>query len=400
MITNLNLKALALFLSISTSFVCQAGHENGHNEHEHVQETHSQEVSSTHQGHHATSEVHAEATAHGHDSHSQDKDGVNTPDEVKAYIEHHLQDSHDFTLFSDEKTGKHYGFPLPVILVDNGVKVFMSSEFHHGESIVEKGGAHYKLYHGKIYKTNAQGIIAYDENHHVLNEQALDLSITKNVFSVIVIAFIMIFMFASYAKTYQKGSIPTGIGRVLEPLVLFVRDEIARPNIGEKKYRRYMGFLLTVFFFIWITNLLGMTPLGINVTGNIAVTMCLAIFTFLIIQFTGNKDYWKHIFWMPGVPVPMKIVLAPIEVLGMFTKPFSLLIRLFANITAGHTVVMGLLAVIYVGSLGVAGNTAISLALTLFINLIELLVAFLQAYIFTMLSSLFIGMAVEEHDHH
>jgi len=364
MITNLNLKALALFLSISTSFECKEGHEHGHNDHNQV------------------------------------KDGVNSPDEVKAYIEHHLQDSHDFTFFSDEKTGKHYGFPLPVILVDNGVKVFMSSEFHHGDHIVEKGGAHYKLYHGKIYKTNAQGTIAYDKHHHVLNEQALDLSITKNVFSVIVIAFIMIFMFASYAKTYQKGSIPTGIGRVLEPLVLFVRDEIARPNIGEKKYRRYMGFLLTVFFFIWITNLLGMTPLGINVTGNIAVTMCLAIFTFLIIQFTGNKDYWKHIFWMPGVPVPMKIVLAPIEVLGMFTKPFSLLIRLFANITAGHTVVMGLLAVIYVGSLGVAGNTVISLVLTLFINLIELLVAFLQAYIFTMLSSLFIGMAVEEHDHH
>ncbi|MFW2347125.1 MAG: F0F1 ATP synthase subunit A, partial [Wenyingzhuangia sp.] len=213
---------------------------------------------------------------------------------------------------------------------------------------------------------------------------------------------LMFVLFRSLAKGYSNGPIPTGFARVLEPLVIFVRDEIARPNIGEKKYRKFMGFLLTVFFFIWITNLLGLTPLGINVTGNIAVTICLALFTFIIVQFSGNKDYWKHIFWMPGVPVPMKIVLAPIEVLGMFTKPFSLLIRLFANITAGHTVVMGILAVIYIGkeTLGTGGSIGVSLFLTLFINVIELLVAFLQAYIFTMLSSLFIGMSVEEHDHH
>ena len=390
MIGKLNLKVVAVALMTILPFAGQAEDGHGHGHEAHTTTEHHAVENHHSNGHHATNDHHS----------SEAKDGVNSPKEVSAYIEHHLQDSHDFNFFSDEKTGKHYGFPLPVILVDNGVKVFSSSEFHHGHNVVAKGDAHYKLYHGKIYKTDAHGTINYDAHHHPTNVKPLDLSITKNVFSILVIGGILIWMFAGMAKSYKKGPIPTGIARVLEPLVIFVRDEIARPNIGEKKYRRYMGFLLTVFFFIWVANLLGMTPLGINVTGNIAVTMCLALFTFFIIQFTGNKDYWKHIFWMPGVPVPMKIVLAPIEVLGMFTKPFSLLIRLFANITAGHTVVMGLLAVIYVGSLGVVGNTAISLVLTLFINLIELLVAFLQAYIFTMLSSLFIGMAVEEHDHH
>ena len=162
-----------------------------------------------------------------------------------------------------------------------------------------------------------------------------------------------------------------------------------------------MGFLLTVFFFIWIANLLGLTPLGFNITGQIAVTVCLAIFTFIIVQFSGNKDYWQHIFWMPGVPVPMKIILMPIEILGILTKPFSLLIRLFANITAGHFVVMSLIALMITmkAQFGTVGSTSISLLLSTFITLIELLVAFLQAYIFTMLSALFIGMAVEEHHH-
>jgi len=205
-------------------------------------------------------------------------------------------------------------------------------------------------------------------------------------------------MFIGLARSYKKGAIPTGFGRVLEPLIIFIRDEIAIPNIGEKKYRKFMGYLLTVFFFIWILNLLGMTPLGINVTGNIAVTVCLALFTFIITQFSANKDYWKHIFWMPGVPVPMKIILMPIELLGTLTKPFALLIRLFANITAGHVVIMSLIAMIFVGK-NLAADLPISLALTLFISVIEVLVAFLQAFIFTMLSSLFIGMAVQDHHH-
>lgn len=385
MIVKLNLRFLVLLMLTFATFTGQANNDG-----------HSTDVHNHEDAKHNTE-------SHHHDDHSTvENDGISTQADIDAYTQHHLADDYYFTFFSDKKTGHHTGFSLPVILFDNGLKVFMSSEFHHGEKIVEKEGAHYKLYHGKIYKTDASGGITYDEHHHPNNAKPLDFSITKNVLSILVISVIMFLLFVSLANGYKKGPIPTGFARVLEPLVLFVRDEIARPNIGEKKYKKFMGFLLTVFFFIWITNLLGLTPLGINVTGNIAVTICLALFTFFIVQFSANKDYWKHIFWMPGVPVPMKIVLAPIEVLGMFTKPFSLLIRLFANITAGHTVVMGLIALIYTGKamLGTGGSIGVSLLLTLFINVIEILVAFLQAYIFTMLSSLFIGMAVEEHDHH
>lgn len=163
-----------------------------------------------------------------------------------------------------------------------------------------------------------------------------------------------------------------------------------------------MPYLLTVFFLIFLLNLLGLTPLGFNVTGSISVTACLAIFTFFITQFNGNKDHWLHIFWMPGIPWPMKIFLAPIEILGAIIKPFSLMVRLFANITAGHSVVMGLIAVafLYQQSLGVGGSVGISFILSTFLVVLEVLIAFLQAFIFTMLSSLFIGMAVQEHEEH
>lgn len=341
---------------------------------------------------HVSEDVHAKAVAH-ESVESQDPKA-----KVDAFIEHHLQDSYDFTLFSDEKEGKHYGFPLLVILFDNGLQMFSSAAFHHGETIANVEGNYYRLYHGKVYKTDAKGTISYDEHHHPTNEKPLDFSITKNVVSMLFTSVLLLLMFVGLAKSYQKGPIPTGFGRILEPLIIFIRDEIAIPNIGEKKYRKFMGYLLTVFFFIWLLNLLGMTPLGINVTGNIAITVCLALFTYFITQFSANKDYWKHIFWMPGVPVPMKIILAPIEVLGTLTKPFALLIRLFANITAGHVVIMSLIAMIFVGK-NIYADLPISLGLTLFISVIEVLVAFLQAFIFTMLSSLFIGMAVQDHHH-
>ncbi|KGO95418.1 F0F1 ATP synthase subunit A [Flavobacterium enshiense] len=346
-------------------------------------------------------EVQATApTAHAEVGHEEK---ALTPEEEKrtkvdAFIDHHLQDSHDFVFFSDEKEGAHYGFSLPVILLDGGLKVFSSSKLHHGEAVAEVDGNYYKLFHGKIYKTDAAGTINLDEHHHATNAMPLDFSITKNVLSLLVVSAMLLFMFTSLAKSYKKGPVPTGFGRVLEPLIIFIRDEIAIPNIGEKKYRKFMGYLLTVFFLIWLLNLLGMTPLGINVTGNIAVTVCLAIFTYIITQFSANKDYWGHIFWMPGVPVPMKIILAPIEILGTLTKPFALLIRLFANITAGHVVIMSLIAMIFVGK-NLVADLPISFGLTLFISLIELLVAFLQAFIFTMMSSLFIGMAVQDHHH-
>ena len=345
------------------------------------------------------------------ESESENHGAVSSEAEISEYILHHIKDAHDFHLFSyndSEGHRKHIGFPLPVIVYSSkGLRTFMSSEFHHDDSghhVVESDGVSLVKYHEKIYELNegAHGV-EFDEQHHPTNAHAvLDLSITKSVFGFLLVSLLMLFAFGRLAKQYKKQAVPTGFGRVLEPLILYVRDEIARPNIGEKHYRRFTGFLMTVFFFIWISNLLGLTPLGFNITGQIAVTFSLALFTYLITQFSGTKDYWKHIFWMPGVPVPMKIILGPIELLGTLTKPFSLMIRLFANISAGHIVVMSLIsiAIIMKSTLGAAGATVLSLALSFFLTLIVLLVAFLQAYIFTMLSALFIGMAVEEHDHH
>jgi len=336
---------------------------------------------------------------------------VDTKDKVDAYILHHIQDSHDFSLFSytsDEGERKHFGFPLPIILwTSNGLTTFMSSEFHHnddGHVVVEKNGLKFAKIHSKIYELDgAAASVAFDETHHATNaHKVLDLSITKSVVGVLIIGLLMLFWFTGLARQYKKRQVPTGFGRVLEPLVLYVRDEISRPNIGEKHYRKFTGYLLTVFFFIWFLNLAGLTPLGFNVTGQVAVTACLAIFTLIIYTVSGNKDYWMHMLWMPGVPVLIRPVLAIIELAGAFIiKPFSLLVRLFANISAGHIVVMSLIAIMFTlkESLGVVGATGLSLVLSFFITLIEVLVAFLQAYIFTMLSALFIGMAVAEHDH-
>ncbi|WP_459210285.1 F0F1 ATP synthase subunit A [Aquimarina rhabdastrellae] len=339
----------------------------------------------------------------GGDNHDKKGNPIDTKEEINAYIKHHLQDSHDFTFYTNGETGTHYGFPLPVILWDEGLKMFMSSKFHHGETVAEADGNYYKLYHGKIYRTDAEGTINYDEHHHPTNVKPLDFSITKSVVGMLLAGLLMILGFSALARGYKKGPIPTGFSRVLEPLVIYVRDEIARPNIGEKKYRKFMSFLLTVFFFIWIANLLGLTPLGFNITGQIAVTVCLALFTAVIYLTNGSKDFWAHTLWMPGVPVILRPILAIIELVGfVLIKPFSLLVRLFANITAGHFVVMSLIALMITmkDAFGAVGSTGMSLVLSLFITLIELLVAFLQAFIFTMLSSLFIGMAVEEHDHH
>jgi len=345
-----------------------------------------------------------------HVTDAEDDGKVNTDDEIKSYIEHHLKDVHDFHLFSyttDSGERAHVGFPLPIIVwTTEGLKVFMSSEFHHDDSgnvLVKKEGVTLAKYHSRIYELdNGVDQITFDEEHHPTNaNKVLDFSITKSVFGIMLIGLIILVIFGSLGRQYRKKAIPTGMGRVLEPLVLYVRDEIARPNIGVEKSKKFMPYLLTVFFLIWIANLLGLTPLGFNITGQIAVTACLALFTFFIVQFNGNKDYWKHIFWMPNVPVIMKILLIPIELLGIFTKPFSLMIRLFANITAGHFVMMSLIALMITlkAQFGAVGSTGLSVFLSLFIFFIELLVAFLQAFIFTLLSALFIGMAVAEHDH-
>lgn len=330
-----------------------------------------------------------------HDEHQPEEGKKDVKTEIKESIDHHIKDSYDFVFFSDTEANKHYGFSLPVILIDEGLHFFSSSKFHHGETVAESNGKYYKLYHNKIYRTDAQGTLEFDDHHHPTNAKPLDFSITKSVLMIIVTGIIMFLLFAGLAKSFKRGPIATGAGRFFEPIVVYIRDEIAIPNIGEKHYKKYMSFLLTVFFFVWFLNIFGLTPLGINVTGNIAVTFALAIMTFLITQFSGNKNYWKHIFWMPGVPVPMKIILAPIELLGVFIKPFALMIRLYANIMAGHIVLMSLVGLMFVFKNWIGSSLSFLLAFA--ISMIEVLVALLQAYIFTMLSALYFGFAVEEH---
>jgi F-type H+-transporting ATPase subunit a len=324
--------------------------------------------------------------------------------EIKEYINHHLKDSHSYSLtsYTDEQTGKkvYIEIPLPVILYDNGFHFFMSSSLKHGKKVVESDGNYYKLnYHdSKIYKTNKQGVFNFDENHYPTNYAPLDFSITKNIATIILVAILMFLLFRSLANSFISNTgISKGIGRFFEPIILYIRDDIAIPNIGEKKYKDYMSFLLTVFFFIWFLNMLGLTPLGVNVTGNIAVTFSLALLTFLITNLTANKNYWGHIFWMPGVPMLIKIVLAPIELLGVFIKPFSLLIRLYANIQAGHIVLYSLIGLMFIFNNMI--GSSLSFVLAFFISIIEILVALLQAYIFTMLSALYFGFAVAEEDH-
>ncbi|NJB71528.1 F-type H+-transporting ATPase subunit a [Saonia flava] len=349
----------------------------------------------------------------GFTSYASDKEnateesGKDLKTEIKEYIQHHLQDSHDFSLFSYTKENgehKYVGFPLPIILWDNGLKVFSSSKFHHGEEIAEVDGNHYKLYHSKIYKTDAHGAINYDEEHHPTNAKPLDFSITKNVVMIFITGLLMLWLFTSLAKSYSKNNgVPTGAGRFFEPIVLYIRDDIARPNIGEKRYKKYMPFLLTIFFFIWFLNIFGLTPLGINVTGNIAITFSLAIMTFLITNFTGTKDYWMHQFDPLGKSLPwygkilLYIILVPIELLGLIIKPFSLLIRLYANMQAGHIVLMSLIGLMFIFKSWL--GSPLSFLLAFAISLIEILVALLQAYIFTMLSALYFGFASEEHEH-
>jgi F-type H+-transporting ATPase subunit a len=322
-------------------------------------------------------------------------------EERKEFIQHHLLDSHDFHIFSYGKNAEHsVGFPLPVILWDNSLHIFSSSKFEHGEVVAEDGGNYYKISHhdGKIYKTDAAGTLTENAKGKVENEKPLDFSITKSFFMIIIVSVLMFLLFAGLGKSYKKnGSIAKGAGRFFEPIIIYIRDEIAIPNIGEKNYRKYMSFLLTIFFFIWFSNIFGLTPLGVNITGNLAITGALALLTYIITTFTAKKDYWKHIFWMPGVPVPMKFILAPIELLGTIIKPFSLMIRLYANMLAGHVVLMSLIALMYKANSIVGSPLAFLLSFVL--TLLEVLVALLQAYIFTMLAALYFGSASEEHHH-
>ena len=334
-----------------------------------------------------------------------DKESKDEKFDPKEMILHHVKDAHEFHLW--DWNDEAISIPLPIILWTNdGLITFMSSEFYHdddGQQIVEKHGKKFFKYHEKIYQLNeGEKSVTFNDGDYPSNAiKPIDFSVTRNVFMMWVSMIVLLFIFLRTAKKYKKSknNVPKGIAGFTEPLVLFVRDEIARPMIGETKYKKFMPFLLTVFFFIWINNIFGLIPVlnGANVSGNIAFTFTLAVITFIITTFSGNKSYWKHIFWMPGVPVPMKIFLMPIEIIGMFVKPISLMIRLFANITAGHVIVLALISLIFVfKSVFVA---PVSVVFSLFITVIEIIVTAIQAYIFTILSALYFGMATEEEHH-
>jgi F-type H+-transporting ATPase subunit a len=333
---------------------------------------------------------------------------------IGEMIMHHISDAHEWHLWG----GHHNSVSiyLPVILIDGGTKVFSSSHFYHGEAASSedhathesvsymKGtgpAAGYAMFHEKIYKLEEDKL--HFENGHIHgNDRPLDFSITKNVLSLFFGAALILLVMGSVAKFYKKnGAVaPKGFAKFMEPLIIMVRDDVAKSNIGEHKYERYVPYLLTIFFFIWFNNMLGLVPIipgGANLTGNITITFFLAFCTLLITVFSGNKNYWAHIFATPGVPKPLLLIMIPIELVGILTKPFALMIRLFANITAGHVIILAFIGIIFINKNMAWGGLSVPMAL--FISILELLVAFLQAFLFAMLSSLFIGAAVEEAHH-
>jgi len=334
---------------------------------------------------------------HAEDSHAESDQGFD-PGE---FIFDHIGDSYDWHILSYNDF--HLSVPLPVIVYseEKGLNIFLFNKFHHGHS--DYKGFRYETegdFRGKITETMADG---------TTGRPALDLSFTKNAFAILVSLALLLWIFLSVAKAYRirKNKAPTGIQNFMEPIILFIRDEIAVPSVGEKKSEKFLPYLLTIFFFIWINNMMGLIPVfpgGANVTGNITVTLLLALFTFGITSINGNRNYWQHIFNPPGVPWWLKfpIPLMPIiEIVSMFTKPFVLMIRLFANISAGHIIALGFFSLIFIfGQMQVALGFAVApltLIFTIFMTMLELLVALIQAYVFTLLSALYFGMATVEH---
>ncbi len=324
---------------------------------------------------------------------------------VREAILEHLADAYEWHIITIGE--KHISIPLPVIIrsKESGWHIFLSSKFHHGHD--EYKGfyiAHSGNYDGKIVEKNASGE----------EVRPLDISITKNAFSLLFNSAILIILVMYVANWYKKKNqdknykTPKGFIAFMELFIMNINDELIKPCIG-KDYKKFAPYLLTVFFFIFFNNLMGLVPIfpeGANVTGNIAVTFVLAMFTFVIVNFYGTKEYWKEIFW-PEVPTWLKIpipIMPAIELVGVFTKPFALMIRLFANILAGHSILLGLTFLIFVTvKLGPAINTSmtvLSVLLSVFISFVEILVAYIQAYVFTMLSAVFIGLARVENHHH
>lgn len=350
---------------------------------------------------------------------------------INDMIFNHINDANEYHFFEDVVV------PLPCLLYSrtDGFTFFMSSALDHGHKAING----YVLDHGAVRRVKSSdfpageveighishetkegveiGFVEYQGQSYELEGPSkignstsfIDFSITKNVALMLITAIFLIWLFVSSANAYKRnpGQAPTGKQNLLEIFINFIIDEVAKPMLGDK-YLRFLPFLLTIFFFILALNLFGLIPLspfGANVTGNITVTMALAVITFILVNINGNGNYWKHMLWMPGLPVPMKIFLAPIEIMGMFIKPISLMIRLFANVTAGHIIIMSLIGLIFIfGNLGqnlvgATAGTAMAVPFTMFMNVIEVIVGLIQAFIFTILSASYLGAATEESHH-
>jgi F-type H+-transporting ATPase subunit a len=362
-----------------------------------------------------------------HEAPHGDVHGTEAPEEFNAgkTIFGHISDAHEWHFFTAGET--HATVPLPVILYSpqRGFTAFSAARFGHeghreaydGYRLVDEGFKK-ELTAAGVDPTVAEAIkqdkiVAVDAEGRIDESvKLIDFSITKNVVSMLLSVVLLLVIMSAVARKYKRGigtkSAPTGFQNALEVAVLFVRDEVAKPNIGNK-YLRYMPLLLTVFFFIWINNMLGLFPGGANFTGNIAVTGALALISFIVMIFSGNKHFWSHLLNPPGVPLPVKFILVPIEIISLFIKPIALTIRLFANILAGHIIILAIISMIFIfGKLGASpgagfGFSIVSIAFSIFMFCLELLVAAIQAFIFTNLTAVFIGQAVEEahhHDHH
>ena len=347
------------------------------------------------------------------------------------FIIHHIQDAHEIHIIGDVH------IPLPVIAYapESGqFDTFLSSALHHGAHH-GSSGLWYTMDHGTLIAhdhdpsghnhgahdhrdhsdDHAEGGHAEEDHaghdhgaHHAGGVEIVDLSITKSIFGMLLMMGLVLVLFASAGRGYakRKGQAPKGLQNALEPMVLFIRDEVAIPSIGKKKADRYLPFLLTVFFFIFFSNLLGLIPFigGFNITGTLGITAVLATLVFVITTVSGNKHYWSHILWPAGVPLPIKFILVPIEIASIFIKPFVLMVRLTANITAGHIIILAFTSLIFIlgeqfgGGVGI-GTGVFSTLFMIFMYMIEFLVAFLQAYVFTLLAALYFGEATHEAHH-
>ncbi|MEO7175770.1 MAG: F0F1 ATP synthase subunit A [Saprospiraceae bacterium] len=369
-------------------------------------------------------EVHEGDAANAHEEEGQ-KGGRFDPTDM---ILNHIANSNEFHLWG------HVAVPLPCILYskEDGFTNFFSSKLHHGEKAFNR----YVLDHGVVRRVldpsfpSAEvevghvrhekvaggeiGYLTFEGKEYQLEKATTllagtsfyDFSISKNVFSMLLSGLLLLWIFISVSRKYKKrGNVaPKGLQNFMEIMVQFIIDEVAKPMLG-KNYQRFLPFILTIFFFILVNNFLGLIPIfpgGANITGNLSTTLTLALFTFFITLFNSKSYYWQHILWMPGVPVPMKLFLAPIEIMGIFIKPISLMIRLFANITAGHIIILSLVGLIFVfGNAGESlgggiGGALVAIPFTLFMNVIEIIVGLIQAFIFAILSASYFGAALEE----